>query len=83
MLFFSHCRACAAFVLVLQAGKSGLALLLPGSQSGKPGMKGVAAEPQEDGACCCHPLCEGGMFSHPLFEGYTLIKKASAMESCL
>jgi hypothetical protein len=52
MLFFNKHCTCAAFVLVLQAGKSGLMLQLPGSQAGKPCMETVAVKPQEDGACC-------------------------------
>ncbi len=58
-LFFSECRARIAFLLVLQVGKSSLALLAPGSQSGKPGVEAAVVEPQEDGACCRHPLCLG------------------------
>ncbi len=83
MLLFSKCRACAAFLLVSQAGERSLALLVPGSQSGKASMEAVMAEPQEDGVCCHHPLCQGGLFGHRLYQGNTLVKKALAVSSLL
>ncbi len=83
MLLFSKCHAHTAFLPESQAGKSSLTLLLLGSQSGKPGIEAVAAEPQEDGACCCYPLCQGGKFSHPSFQGNAVVKKALAKSSLL
>ncbi len=46
-------------------------------------MEAAATEPQEDGACCLHLLCQGGTFGHPLFLGNVLVKKALAMSSLL
>jgi hypothetical protein len=49
--FVRHCRACAAFLLVSQAGESGLKLLPPCSLSGEADLEAAAAKPKED--CCC------------------------------
>jgi hypothetical protein len=61
-LLFRERHAHPSFLLMTQAGECSLALLRPGSQAFKPGMEAVAEEPQEDGACCHHPLCQGGTF---------------------
>ncbi len=61
-LLFSKHFTHAAFLFVAQPDKICLMFLAPGSQSGEPGVEVVAAEPQEDGACCRHPLCQGGVF---------------------
>ncbi len=61
-----------ALLLVLEAGKSGLALLPPGSQLGKSSMEVAAAEPQEDGTGGRHLSVLGGAF----------VEKALAMGSC-
>ncbi len=45
LLFVRHCRARAAFLLVSQAGESGLTLLLLQSLAGKPGEEAAAAKP--------------------------------------
>jgi hypothetical protein len=49
LLFVRLCHACAAFLLVLQADKSGLMLLLPCSFSGKADLEAEVAKPKEDG----------------------------------
>ncbi len=67
----------------MQAGESGLTLLSPFSHTAKPDMEAAAAEPQEDGACCHHPLCLGGAFGRLAFQGNALIKKALAKSSLL
>ncbi len=46
-------------------------------------METAVAEPQEDGACCPHPLCQGGAFGHFLFQGNALIEKVLAKSSLL
>jgi hypothetical protein len=40
---------CSAFLLILQAGKSGLTMLPPFSPSGKPNMEAAAPKLKEDG----------------------------------
>jgi hypothetical protein len=50
--FIRHCHARVAFLLVLQAGKSGLTLLLPQSLASKPGVEASRAKPQEDDSGC-------------------------------
>ncbi len=67
--FFRNCRTCAAFLLVMRAGKSGLTLLLPCSRPGEADYEAAAANPQEDGACG----------HRPLFLGSRFIKKALAL----
>jgi hypothetical protein len=52
-------RASAAFLLVLQAGKSSLMLLLPQGLASKPGMEASTAKPQEDDLGCRHLMCVG------------------------
>jgi hypothetical protein len=42
----------AAFLLVLQAGKSGLTLLSPQGLASKPGVEALMAKPQEDDLGC-------------------------------
>jgi hypothetical protein len=51
--FVRHCHARVAFLLVLQAGKSGLTLLSLQSLASKPGMEALTAKPQEDDSGCC------------------------------
>jgi hypothetical protein len=52
-------RASAAFLLVLQAGKSGLTLLSPRGLERKPGVEASMVKPWEDDLGCCHLLCMG------------------------
>jgi hypothetical protein len=59
-LFIRHCHTRAAFLLVSQAGKSGLTLLPPCSLSGKADLEATAAKPKEDGCCGRGPSCLGG-----------------------
>jgi hypothetical protein len=47
-LFLRLQRVNAAFLLVLQAGKSDLTLLLPRGLASKPGVEASTAKPQED-----------------------------------
>jgi hypothetical protein len=51
--FVRHCHARVAFLLILQAGKSDLTLLLPQSLASEPGMEASTAKPQEDDLGCC------------------------------
>ncbi len=51
--------ASAAFLLVLQAGKSSLTLLSPQGLASKPGMEASMAKPQEDDLGCCRLSCIG------------------------
>jgi hypothetical protein len=74
----------------LQAGKSGLTLLLPQSLASKPGMEALTAKPQEDDSSCRHLSCMGSalatsnllvedaLATHILlaFKGSSLVKKA-------
>ncbi len=83
-------RVSTAFLLVLQAGKSSLMLLLPQGLASKPGMEALTAKPQEDnlGCCClscmgsalatCGLLVEDALATHSLlaFEGSSEVKKA-------
>ncbi len=46
MLILCLQRASTAFLLVLQVGKSSLALLLPRGQASKPGVEALMAKPQ-------------------------------------
>ncbi len=50
--FVCNCHARIAFLLVLQAGKSSLTLLLPQSLASKPGVEALTAKPQEDDSGC-------------------------------
>jgi hypothetical protein len=90
---------CASFLLVSQAGESGLTLLsLPQSLASKPGMEALTAKPQEDDSGCRHLSCVGSMLAtsgllvedalatHSLlaFEGSLFVKKVfSGMSSLL
>jgi hypothetical protein len=51
--------ASAAFLLMLQAGKSSFTLLLPQGLASKPGMEALTAKPQEDNLVCRHLSCMG------------------------
>ncbi len=51
--FVHHCHACVAFLLVLQASKSGLTLLSPQSLASELGVEALTAKPQEDDSGCC------------------------------
>ncbi len=55
-LLLGERRTHAAFLLALQAGESGFALLSPGSHPGKQDLETVAENPQEDGACGPRPV---------------------------
>jgi hypothetical protein len=88
--FVRHCHARAAFLLVLQAGKSGLTLLLPQSLASKLGMEALTAKPHEDDLGCRRLLCVGSalatcgllvedaLATHSLlaFKGSSFVKKA-------
>jgi hypothetical protein len=96
-LFLCLQHASAAFLLVLQAGKSGLTLLSPRGLASKPGVEALTAKPQEDGSGCCHLWClgstlatsslliEDALATHSLlaFEGSLFIKKALSGASSL
>jgi hypothetical protein len=96
-LFLRLQRASAAFLLVLQAGKSGLMLLLPRGLASKPGVEASTAKPQEDDLGCRHLLCLGSalatsgllvedmLATHSLlaFEGSSFVKKALSSVSSL
>ena len=75
----SHCRAQAAYLLVSQAGKSGLTLLLPQSLASKPGMEALTAKPQEDYSGCRRLSCMGSA----LATSSLLVEDALAMHSLL
>jgi hypothetical protein len=49
----------AAFLLVLQAGKSSLTLLLPQNLASEPGVEASMVKPQEDDLGCRHLSCMG------------------------
>jgi hypothetical protein len=70
--FVCHCRARAAFLLVLQAGKSGLTLLLPCSLLGEADLEAAAAKPKEDSLGCRHLSCKSSAFA----TSSLLVKKA-------
>ncbi len=55
--------ASAAFMLVLQAGKSSLTLLSPRGLASEPGMEALTAKPQEDDLGCCHLSCMGSVLA--------------------
>jgi hypothetical protein len=96
-LFFRLQRASAAFLLMLQAGKSGLTLLSPRGLASEPGMEASTAKPQEDDLGCRHLLCLGSalatsrllvedvLATHSLlaFEGSLFVKKALSGVSSL
>jgi hypothetical protein len=97
-LFLRLQRASAAFLLVLQAGKSGLTLLSPQGLASEPGVKALMAKPQEDDLGCRCLSCVGNalatssllvedaLATHSLlaFEGSSFVKKAfSGMSSLL
>jgi hypothetical protein len=71
--FVRHCCTRAAFLLVSQAGESGLTLLPPCSLSGEADLEAVAAKPKEDGCCGRRPSCLGG----------TCVQKALATKGLL
>jgi hypothetical protein len=50
--FIRHCHARVAFLLILQASKSGLTLLSPQSLASEPGVEALMAKPQEDDLGC-------------------------------
>jgi hypothetical protein len=52
-------RASAAFMLMLQVGKSSLTLLLPQGLASKLGVEASTAKPQEDDLGCRNLLCVG------------------------
>jgi hypothetical protein len=96
-LFLRLQRASAAFLLMLQAGKSGLTLLSPQGLASKPGMEALTAKPQEDDLGCRCLLCMGSalatsgllvedalaMHSLLAFEGSSFVKKALSGTSSL
>ena len=92
-------RMCAAFLLMLHAGKCDLKLQSPRGLASKPGKEASAAEPQEDDSGGRHLPCLSNtsatsrllvkealaMCSHPLtlFEGGTLVMKTFSCTSGL
>ncbi len=90
-------RMSAAFLLVLQAGKSSLMLLSPGGLASKLGVEASTAKPQEDDLGCRCLLCVGSslatsgllvedaLATHSLlaFEGSSKVKKALSGTSSL
>ena len=72
-------RASAAFLLVLQAGKSGLTLLSPRGLASKLGMGASTANPQEDDSGCRRLSCVGSA----LVASGLLIEDALATHSLL
>jgi hypothetical protein len=72
-------RASAAFLVVLQAGKSSLTLLLPQGLVSKPGMEALTAKPQEDYSGCRRLSCMGSA----LATSSLLVEDALAMHSLL
>ncbi len=75
------CLQCtsAAFLLVLQVGKSSLTLLLPRGLASKPGVEASTAKPQEDDLGCRHLSCMGSA----LATSGLLIEDALATHSIL
>ncbi len=87
----------AAFLLVLQAGKSGLTLLSPQGLVSKPGVEVSTMKPQEDDLGCRHLSCVGralatngllvedALATNSLlaFEGILFVKKALSGASSL
>jgi hypothetical protein len=96
-LFLQLQRTSAAFLLVLQAGKSGLTLLSPRGLASKPGVEALTAKPQEDDLGCFHLSClgsalatsgllvEDALATHSLlaFKGSLFVKKALSGASSL
>jgi hypothetical protein len=96
-LFLRLQRTSAAILIVLQAGKSGLTLLLPRGLESEPGMEASTAKPQQDDSGCRHLSCLGsklatsGLFvedalaTHSLlaFKGSSFVKKALSGASSL
>jgi hypothetical protein len=72
-------HASAAFLLVLQAGKSSLALLLLQGLASKPDVEASTAKPQEDDSGCRRLLCVGSA----LATSSLLVEDALAMHSLL
>jgi hypothetical protein len=82
---------------MLQAGKSGLTLLLPQGLASEPGVEALTAKPQEDDSSCRHLSClgsalatssllvEDALATHSLlaFEGSLFVKKALSSASSL
>jgi hypothetical protein len=79
MLFPHLQHANAAFLLVLQAGKSSLTLLLPQGLASKPGVEASTAKPQEDDLDCRCLSCVGSA----LATSGLLVEDALAMHSLL
>ncbi len=90
-------RPSAAFLLVLQAGKGGLTLLLPRGLASKLGVEVLTAKPQEDDSGCRRLSCMGSalatsglliedaLATHSLlaFKGSLFVKKALSGTSSL
>ncbi len=68
-----------AFLLVLQAGKSSLTLLLPCSLLGKADLEAAEAKPKEDGCYGCCPLCLGSACIQKALATSLLVKKPLMM----
>ncbi len=77
--FVRHFCARAAFLLVSQAGESGLALLPPCSLSGEADLEAAAAKPKEDSLGCRHLSCTSSAFA----TSSLLVEKALTMCSLL
>jgi hypothetical protein len=88
LLRLSESRARTAFLLILQAGKSGLMLQSPRGLAGEPDVAALTAKPQEDGLRGGHLSFQGGRFGNKALTsqkglmaclGGTLVKKALVM----
>jgi hypothetical protein len=78
-LFLRLQLASAAFLLVLQAVKSGFTLLSPRGLASKPGVEASTAKPQEDDLGCRHLSCLGST----LVTSSLLVEDALATHSLL
>jgi hypothetical protein len=75
MLFLGKCCMPAAVLLVAQACKGGLTLLVPRSLVDEPVVEAAAAKPQEDGLGCRNLSCKSSAFGHEATSSL-LVKKA-------
>ena len=70
-MFIRLLCTCTAFLLVLQAGESGLMLLSSDGHLSKPGKDALAAEPQEDASCDSKVAMQSIHVPHVPFAGST------------
>jgi hypothetical protein len=83
--FFRHYCARTTFLLVLQAGKSGITLLPPCSHSGKADLEAVAVKPKEDGCWDRRRLCLGSAFIKKALvtSGFLMFVRSTLVEETL